>query len=68
MQRGEREGPVVLVEDGGGLGDKGGDLLCWYNVDDMLDDNGTGGEKDQSNQLGAVEEEGNGGGVGVRAV
>ena len=32
------------------------------DVDDRLDGKGTGGE----NQLGAVEEEGNGGGVGVR--
>ena len=31
----------------------------------MLDGKGTGGEKDQ---LGAVQEEGNGGGVGVRGV
>ena len=47
------------VDDGEGLGEKGG--KSWYNVDDRLDGKGTGGEKDQ---LGAVEEEGNGGGGG----
>ena len=51
----------MVVEDGGGLGDKGGESLCWYDVDEMLDGKGTGDEKDQ---LGAVQEEGNGGGVG----
>ena len=35
------------------------------DVDDRLDGKGMRGEKDQ---LGAVEEEGNGGGVGVRGV
>ena len=68
MGRREREDPVVVVEEGGyggGFGDKGGESQCWYDVEDMLEGNGTGGEKDQ---LGAVEEEGNGGGVGVGRV
>ena len=51
----------MVVEDGEGFGDKGGESRCWYDVDDMLEGKGTGGEKDQ---LGVVEEEGNGGGVG----
>ena len=63
VSQGEGGDPVVVVDDGEGLGEKGG--KSWYDVDDRLDGKGTGGEKDQ---LGAVEEEGNGGGVGVRGV
>ena len=59
-REGEREDPVVVVEDGEGFEDKGGERRCWYDVDDMLEGKGTGSEKDQ---LGAVEEEGNSGGV-----
>ena len=58
VSQGEGEDPVVVVDDGEGLGEKGG--KSWYDVDDRLDGKGTSGEKDQ---LGAVEEEGNGGGV-----
>ena len=57
VSQGEGGDPVVVVDDGEGLGEKGG--KSWYDVDDRLDGKGTGGEKDQ---LGAVEEEGNGGG------
>ena len=59
VSQGEGGDPVVGVDDGEGLGEKGG--KSWYNVDDRLDGKGTGGEK---GQLGVVEEEGNGGGVG----
>ena len=58
----------MVVEDGGyggGFRNKGGESRCLYDDRDMLEGKGTGGEKDQ---LGAVEEEGNGGGVGVRRV
>ena len=41
--QGEREDPVVVVVDGGGFGDKGGESRCSYDVDDMLE--GTGGKK-----------------------
>ena len=61
--RSEREDLVVVVEDGGngeGFRDKVVESRCWYDVDDMVEGKGTGGEK---NQLGVVEEEGNGGGV-----
>ena len=52
----------MVVEDdgnGGWFGDKGRENQCWYDVDDRVEGKGTGGEKDQ---LGMVEEEGNGGG------
>ena len=36
---------------------------CWWDVDDRVESKGTGDEKDQ---YGVVEDEGNGGGVGVK--
>ena len=47
--------------NGGGLGDKGRENQCWYDVEDRLEGKGTGGEKRIS-----FEEERNGGEVGVR--
>ena len=56
----------MVVEDdrnGVGFGDKGRKNQCWYDVEDMVEGKGTGGEKDQ---LGEVDDEGNGGGVGCK--
>ena len=51
---GEKEAPLVVVEDegkGGGFGDKGRENHCWYDVEDMVNGKGMGSNKDQ---LGAV--------------
>ena len=41
---------LVVVEDegnGGGVGDKGRENQCWYDIEDIVEGKGTGGEKDQ---------------------
>ena len=56
----------MVVEDvgnGGGFRDKGRENQCWYDVEDRVEGKGTGGKKDK---FGVVEEEGNGGGLGLR--
>ena len=59
---GEKEDPLVVVEDEGKgwrVWGQGNGKSMWYDVEDIVEGKGTGGEKDQ---LGVVEEDENGGG------